>query len=261
MLLLLDRLSAVSCQAFVSSETWLLTFLLAVYPRTYDPTFATGACVLAIIFACTFSLIFPLIGPAVVVLLFLTLVGRYFSSDEVFTLLTVGIAAHRFLVGYVYARTHSQTGGLLQIWLLRRFATLLAFQPLLLGLIVLSRRLWILAGVLLGVAIGIIIVVEVYCNWKTRLPGPSSLSAITQDSLRTFASTAHLSVGHNADDENTSFFSTSRGARTRGSMASVLDMMSLTLAVEPSPSQQRGPVPLRTYIYHDHFRIDHLGLM
>lgn len=33
--------------------------------------------------------------------------------------------------------------------------------------------------------------------------------------------------------------------RTRGSMASVLEMMSVTLAVMPSPSQMRGPVPIR----------------
>jgi calcium permeable stress-gated cation channel len=164
-------------------------------------------------------------------------------------LLNTSTTAHRYLVGYVYARTHSQTGGLIQIWLLQRFATLLSFQPFLLGLILLSRRLWILGGVLLGVAVGIIIVVEVYCTQKTKLPGPRSLSAITQDSLRAFASTAHLSADRNIDDEN-SFFTTSRGARTRGSMASVLDMMSATLAVEPSPSQQRGPVPLRMYLHH-----------
>jgi calcium permeable stress-gated cation channel len=231
-------------------DTNLLNQSLAVYPRTYNPTFATGACILAIIFACTFSIIFPLIGPAVVVLLFLTLVGRYSSSDDTGASLTIYTTAHRYLVGYVYARTHSQTGGLLQIWLLRRFATLLAFQPILLGLIFLSRRLWILAGVLLGVAAGVVILVEIYCNWKTRLPGRRSLSAITQDSLRTFASTAHMSVGPADDDETNSFYNTSRQGRTRGSMASVLDMMSLTLAVEPSPSQQRGPVPLRTYLRH-----------
>src|SRR6266702_2922195 len=34
--------------------------------------------------------------------------------------------AHRFLVGYVYGRTRSQTGGLLQIWLLKRFTSLIA---------------------------------------------------------------------------------------------------------------------------------------
>lgn len=48
----------------------------SLYPRTYDPSYTTGACVLAIVFASTFSLIFPLIGPAVVVLLFLTLIGK-----------------------------------------------------------------------------------------------------------------------------------------------------------------------------------------
>lgn len=65
-----------SAFVFLSSTPRLTHSLVALYPRTYNPTFATGACVLAIVFASTFSLIFPLIGPAVVVLLFLTLVGR-----------------------------------------------------------------------------------------------------------------------------------------------------------------------------------------
>lgn len=51
---------------------------VAVYPMTYDPTLAIGACVLALVFASTFALVFPLIAPAVVILLFLTLLGRYF---------------------------------------------------------------------------------------------------------------------------------------------------------------------------------------
>ena len=48
----------------------------AIYPRAYNPSFATGACILAVIFASTFALIFPLMGPAVVVLLLLTLIGE-----------------------------------------------------------------------------------------------------------------------------------------------------------------------------------------
>ncbi|RXW19335.1 hypothetical protein EST38_g6518 [Candolleomyces aberdarensis] len=63
----------------------------ATYPRSYNPSYAMGACILAIVFASTFALIFPLIAPAVLVLLLLTLI------------------AHRYLVGYVYARTHSRT--------------------------------------------------------------------------------------------------------------------------------------------------------
>lgn len=47
----------------------------AVYPRTFDASYATSACVLSMTFASAFSLIFPLIGPAALILLFLTLVG------------------------------------------------------------------------------------------------------------------------------------------------------------------------------------------
>ena len=95
-------------------------------------------------------------------------------------------------------------------------------------------------------ALGLVVAVEIYCNWKTKLPGTSSLNTITRYSLNTFASAARTSNPQDFDDESTTPTSTARGhTRARGSMASILDMMSLTLAVEPSPSQQRGPVPLR----------------
>ncbi|KAF9011061.1 hypothetical protein BDQ17DRAFT_1345391 [Cyathus striatus] len=198
----------------------------AVYPRSYDPSFAISACVLAIVFASTFSLIFPLIAPAVVVLIFLTLI------------------AHRFLIGYVYGRTHSQTGGLLQLWLVKRFGTLLSFQPILLGLIFLSRHFWIEGGVLIGTGVFVILFVECYAAHKLRHPGRNSLSPITLNSLDQFAGTAERYL---EDDAGTSNDSSARGTRNRrGSMASVLEMMSLTLAVMPPSSQYRGPVPLQT---------------
>ncbi|KAJ4485701.1 hypothetical protein J3R30DRAFT_3655075 [Lentinula aciculospora] len=203
----------------------------SVYPRPYDPSFAMGACILAIVFASTFSLIFPLIGPAVVVLLFLTLI------------------AHRFLIGYVYVRTLSQTGGLLQLWLLRRFANLLAFQPILLGLIFLSREFWIEGGVLVGTGGAVILFVEIYATWKTRTPGRSSLSPITNDSLDTFRDAARASKRTSVDEASTG--TGAPGGRTRGSMASVLEMMSLTLAVMPSPSPARISVPLQTETLDD----------
>ncbi|KAF9074954.1 hypothetical protein BDP27DRAFT_1213632 [Rhodocollybia butyracea] len=205
----------------------------AVYPRTYDPSFALGACILAIVFASTFSLIFPLIGPAVVVFLFLTLI------------------AHRFLIGYVYARTLSQTGGLLQIWLLRRFATLIAFQPIFLGLIFFTRKFWIEGGVLVGTGGAVIISVEVFATWRLRTPGRSSLSPITKDSLDTFWNTARASRRTIVDETSTSAGTGVPGGRVRGSMASVLEMMSLTLAVMPSSTSMRSPVPLQTETLDD----------
>jgi hypothetical protein len=204
----------------------------AVYPTTYDASYAASACVLSMVFASAFSLIFPLIGPAIVILLFLTLV------------------AHRYLVGYVYARTLSETGGLLQIWLLKRLGTLLALQPLLLGLILLSRRLWIEGGILLGIALVVTGIVEVYTMYKTRLASLQALPESTQQSLRVFRRALESDNHTDTDDENRSMI-TARGNRMRGSMASVLEMMSLTLAVMPSASRHRGPLPLRTETLDD----------
>src|ERR1700722_1250543 len=164
----------------------------------------------------------------------------------------MSFTAHRYLIGYVYARTHSQTGGLLQIWLLRRLGTLLSLQPLLLGLIFLTRELWIEGGILVGTSLLIIIIVECYTHRKTRLPGRNSLSPITRNSLDTFASTAKLSKSRSVDDETTSLVSSARATRARGSMASVLEMMSVTLAVMPSPSPRRGPIPLRSSPHDTH---------
>ena len=148
--------------------------------------------------------------------------------------------AHRYVVGYVYARTHSQTGGLFQIWLVKRFGTTLSLQPILLGLIFLSRRLWIEGSVLLGTAIALALVLEVYTARKTTTRR-NTLSAITQDSINRFTGAA--------TDVNRAYLNgqdtiEETGTRMRESMASVLDMMSITLAV--SPAQFQGPVPLRT---------------
>ncbi|KAH8992407.1 hypothetical protein EDB92DRAFT_1857796 [Lactarius akahatsu] len=205
----------------------------ATYPRTYNPLFAMACCILAVTFASTFAVIFPLLGPPVVLLVFLTLV------------------AHRFLVGYVYGRTRSQTGGLLQIWLLKRFASLIALQPILLGLILLSRKLWPEGGALVGAGIFTIAFVEVYTRLKERSPGRRALNPVSQHALESFGKAAKPNHPAVLDEESPSIVSSGRATRTRGSFASVLEMMSLTLAVAPSHYQQHGPVPISTETLDD----------
>jgi hypothetical protein len=155
-------------------------------------------------------------------------------------------SAHRFLVGYVYARTHSQTGGLLQLWLLRRFATLTSLQPLILGLILLTRRLWPEGGALCGFAVLVMLVAEIYCTRTGRLPGPASLGPLTRRSIETFGKMAKPGHNRNSDEESTDLVADTAGMnpRARGSFASVLEMMSINLAVMPGKDFQ-GPVPLR----------------
>lgn len=130
------------------------------------------------------------------------------------------------------------------MWLVKRLGTVLAFQPLVLGLILLSRRIWIEGGILCGTALLVVLVVEAYTAWRTRLPGRGTLSTVTQESVNTFAEAARPNAPRDVDEESTSLVSSGRNTRMRGSFASILELMSLTLAVIPSPSQSRGPVPL-----------------
>jgi hypothetical protein len=146
----------------------------------------------------------------------------------------------------VYGRTRSQTGGLLQIWLLKRFASLLALQPILMGLIFLSRRLWPEGGALIGAGAITIFFVEMYTRLKERRVGREALTPVSQHALESFRKAAQPSNLAVLEEESTSVVSSGRAARTRGSFASVLEMMSTTLAVVPSRYQQHGPVPLRT---------------
>jgi len=132
------------------------------------------------------------------------------------------------------------------LFMLRRFALLLALQPLVLGLILVSRRLWPEAGALLGTSLAVALFVELFCSFKTRQPGARSLSPITRNSLETFKAAARPARRRNVDEESVSLVNSDKNPRPRGSMASVLEMMSITLAVIPSPSQLRGPVPIQT---------------
>jgi len=134
-----------------------------------------------------------------------------------------------------------------QLFMLRRFALLLALQPLVLGLILLSRRLWPEAGALLGASLVVALVVELFCSLKTREPGVKSLSPVTRNALETFKAAARPVRRRNVDEESVSLVDSEKKTRSRGSMASVLEMMSITLAVIPSSTRARGPVPLREY--------------
>jgi calcium permeable stress-gated cation channel len=146
----------------------------------------------------------------------------------------------------VFGRTRSQTGGLLQIWLLKRLASLVALQPILLGLILLTRRLWPEGFALLTVGFAIIIVVELYTRVKERQPGRGALSPVALHAIESFRKAAQPDRPTVLDEESTSIVSSGRGERTRGSFASVLEMMTTTLAVVPTQYQQHGPVPIRT---------------
>ncbi|KAH9178520.1 hypothetical protein EDB89DRAFT_1926998 [Lactarius sanguifluus] len=180
-------------------------------PATYNPLFAMACCILAVTFASTFAVIFPLLGPPVVLLVFLTLV------------------AHRFLVGYVYGRTRSQTGGLLQIWLLKRFASLIrtaAHSP---------RIDPAQEAPSVGAGVFTIIFVEVYTRLKERSPGRRALNPVSRHALESFGKAAKPNQPAVLDEESPSIVSSGRAGPDAGI----------------SHYQQHGPVPISTETLDD----------
>ena len=101
---------------------------------------------------------------------------------------------------------------------------------------------------MIGVGAVTIFIVEIYTTYKTRLPGRKTLNEATIESLETFQATAHSK--RRAIEEEESIDNTDvqpRPVYHRGSFASVLEMMSITLAVAPSNSQSRSAIPLGGY--------------
>ena len=90
----------------------------------------------------------------------------------------------------MYGRTRSQTGSLLQIWLLKRLASLIALQHILLGLILFARRLWPEGSVLVAIGVAIIIFVEVYTRIKEWQPGQGAISSVALHALESFGKAA-----------------------------------------------------------------------
>ncbi|KAF8321602.1 hypothetical protein DL93DRAFT_2072348 [Clavulina sp. PMI_390] len=213
----------------------------ALYPRAYNPSFGLGACIIAVFLTLTLVLLFPLLGP------------------PLFILVLLSLAAHRYLVGYVYGRTdRGQSGGLLHMWIMRRFATMLALQPFLLGLILLPFREWALACTLIGVALFLVFVVELYTGIRMRQPSASSLSEASRESLDDFSHEMHMKrpegTGEKALPAPPGGESGGRTPRSRGrtvaSMASILDMINQALAI-PQASRPHAAVPLPSESIND----------
>lgn len=194
-----------------------------LYPSRYDENFVLVCCYLPVTFAAAFCIISPVVGPPVCLLLL------------------VANMAHKYLIGYVYIEG-PQTGGLLQLWLLQRLANLTILQPLVLGLIILTRRLWVTGGVLIGISILLLSSMEFYTRLRLRLIQPDTLSDITKEMLYRFRRGAQAEANQYPYTEGSSIPGVS--APPRSSVASVLEMMSITLAVIPPGVKKRGPIPL-----------------
>lgn len=189
----------------------------------YDGFLAT--CIFGIALAFPMLPIFPLIGlPAILFLILL-------------------FAATRYLAVFTDCCLFGSSGGKLAIWLIRCLALVLLFQPVLLGLILLSRREWAIGGASLGVALAGLMLFEGLVWRKGR---PVTLSRTEHAKFRLFAKRLqshavepidNMSIDRPSELEN--------HGRRRRSNATIFELMS-DLLLPSNQTRSQGHLPLKT---------------
>ncbi|KAK4684130.1 ATP-dependent RNA helicase DOB1, partial [Tremellales sp. Uapishka_1] len=188
-------------------------------PPTYNPSYS-APCLLGVFYATSQILIFPLLAIPILLLLVLSFV------------------ANHYLVNYVYCQTSGGPNTLIVMWTLRRFGWALAVQPLVFGLILLSRDEYAIGGVSFGVALVVLLLSEALTVGRHPARSKKHLSPQTRDSLDRLSKQLLIKHGPEPDTPNL----TPRHRRRR-SNASILEMIH-TLLPGVSRLPPSGPIPL-----------------
>ena len=186
---------------------------------------------MAVFYAAALLFIFPLLAIPILILLYLSFV----------------VVHHQ--VEYLHAPSKGYEAATLALWTIRRFGWVLALQPLIYGLIVLSRREWEIGGISIGVAVVTVIISELVTAGLHPSPKRNKLSASTQKSLDDIShAMRHPPVP--AQLTRAISGSSSQILRSRQSTSSMLRRLT-TLLPGLSRLPPECPLPLTTHIIHD----------
>lgn len=186
---------------------------------------------MAVFYAATLLFIFPLLAIPILILLYLSFI----------------VVHHQ--VEYLHAPAKGFEGATLALWTIRRFGWVLALQPLIYGLIVLSRREWEIGGVSIGVAVITVIISEVVTVGLHRGPSRRKLSFPTKKALDTISNDMRRPAGPIQLSRPVSG-SSSLVLRPRQSTSSMLRRLT-TLLPGLSRLPPDCPLPLPTQGVHD----------
>ncbi|WVW78796.1 hypothetical protein I302_100758 [Kwoniella bestiolae CBS 10118] len=144
-------------------------------PPAYSPAMGMAPCLLEVFYASTLLFIFPLLSIPIIVLLYLSFI------------------ANRYMIEHVFVDTSAgHTGTILALWTVRRFGWILGFQPLLYGLILLSRDEWAIGGVSIGVAVVVVAISEGLTILRYREKRRRNLNGNTRKALDELAVTMRI---------------------------------------------------------------------
>ncbi|EIW71693.1 hypothetical protein TREMEDRAFT_60613 [Tremella mesenterica DSM 1558] len=194
-------------------------------PSSFNPSYAFAPIFLAVFYANSLLFLFPLLSIPIILLLFLSFIAIRHSSEYV-NVDRTGT--------YAFAR--------LLLWTLRRFGWTLAIQPLIYGLILVSRREWAIGGVSLGCALLTIIISEIvtvglHSHKRRTSPGVSAAIEDVSRSMVSMTASPEKTIQHRISDSS---------------------MLQRVAALLPGYSRlpEDCPVPLKTEWIDDIFRTE-----
>ena len=154
----------------------------------------------------------------------------------------------RYLATYADCTLYGGSHGRLAISILWKLGWALCLQPLLLGLVIVSRREWAIGGASLGVALAGVTIFELLARTKCRTP---RLSKEDRDQLRKFTQSLKGHTGELIDDFEESNQTEHSGTRSRRrSNATIFELMS-DLLIPSERRRSRGFLPLQTEYIDD----------
>jgi hypothetical protein len=185
----------------------------------------------AVFYAAALLFIFPLLAIPILILLYLSFVVVHHQGE------------------YLHAPSQGFEAATLALWTIRRFGWVLALQPLIYGLIVLSRREWEMGGISIGVAVVTVVISEIVTAGLHPSPSRRKLSASTRKSLD------DISVAMRHPPQSTQLSQPVSGSsslvlRPRQSTSSMLRRLT-TLLPGLSRLPPDCPLPLSTQTIHD----------
>ncbi|WRT65103.1 uncharacterized protein IL334_002045 [Kwoniella shivajii] len=191
-----------------------------ISPPSHSPSMAMTPCLLCVFYASTLLFIFPLLALPILVLLYLSFI------------------ANRYMIEHVFVDSSScHPGTVLALWSIRRFGWTLSLQPLLYGLIVISRNEWAIGCVSIGVAVITLVLSELLTVLRFPPPKRKYLSGTTRKALDELT----RSMGHQFT------------SKERDSRQSDLSLLNRVTALLPGYSRlpSNCPIPLPTNIIDD----------
>lgn len=180
-------------------------------PPAFIPSLALAPTLIAVFYATTLLILFPLLAIPILIMAYLSFV----------------VVHHQ--VEYVYAPSTGYEAATLALWTTRRLGWTLCLQPLIYGLVLLSRNEWEIGGASVGVAVLTLVLAELLTVGRHPTPSRKKLDSSTKRILDEIGRTINRSSTSGGTQSRPTSTASSQLLRPRQSTSSMLRRLTALL--------------------------------